>query len=282
MVTNCIDSISIGNNLLFEDLYSLDFSDVDVQHGINRDQWFQLFALRRRLENITFDVPLYAAIYDTSGTCARDQYLSDSAAIICAKATEAEYFSLLLFGTDSLMSGEYEYRIDNGPRKVIYALRTIADLPLYTRWFIQKLQMSEADFFSLWERAFPLLLKSDGLTFRRFNGTYESLREEVIGHLGFLNDHFLKLWQQCNMDFPLFARKAKSEHGVDFSNESSKTRKSTKKMKQREATFSQKPVTCEIHTKLSPTINRIHIHPPKADIGGEKILIGIFVDHLNT
>lgn len=285
MVPSSIESISIGNNLLFQDFYTFDFSQFDVQYGINKDLWLRLLVLRSRFENFHIPKALNASIYDKSGACVREKYLSHTAAIIFNKTEEADYFVLLCFGFNDT-AGEYEIHINECSCKAVYALLTKDDLPNYTRWMIQKCQLSEDEFFSFWERAFPRLQKSDDLTFRRFEGTYESLRQEVIKHLSFLNDHFIQLWQQCNMYFPCFKRRAKSEYGIDFSNESHNTRKSAKKMKLREAIFSHKqasePVICEIHTKISPTINRIHLHPPITEISGDKVLIGIFVDHLNT
>jgi hypothetical protein len=284
-VPDCMDAYSIGKGLIFEDLYSFDFSDIDSKHNIDRDQLLRLVVLRGKLESIPVNEALFVTTYNKLGLCVRPSCLSDTAAIINANTEDNEHFTLLVMMSDSLKSGEYEYHVEHTPRKEIYILHSKDNLPSHTRWFIQKLQMPESDFFSLWTRAFPLLLKSDDLSFQRFNGDYDSLRNDVIKHLGFLNDYFLKLWQECNMDFFSFMRKAKSEHGIDFSNESVKTRKSHRKMKKREAMFSQfsqKPVICEIHTKISPTTNRIHIHPPKVEIDSEKILIGIFVDHLET
>lgn len=281
-VPDCVDSYSIGKNLLFQDVYSFDFSHGDTQFGIDRDKWMRLFILRGKLENIAVNAALEVTVCDKSGVCSRTKSLSDTATIVNSKTKNGEPFSILAMGCASLKPGEHEYHIDNESCKEIYVLLSRDDIPANTRWLIQKLQLPEDGFFSLWSRAFPSLLKSDDLSFRRFNGGYNLLRDEVIRHLSFLNDHFINLWQQCNMDFPCFVRRAKSEYSIDFSNESSNTRKSPQKMRQRKAMFACKSVNCEIHTKINPTINRIHIHPPKPEIGGEKILIGIFVDHLET
>jgi hypothetical protein len=83
------------------------------------------------------------------------------------------------------------------------------------------------------------------------------------------------------MDFATFKRKAKAGFGIDFSNESVKTRGS-KHMKLREASFAGKIVICELHSKLTRQINRIHFHPPIDSVEKGKMLIGIFVDHLKT
>ena len=83
------------------------------------------------------------------------------------------------------------------------------------------------------------------------------------------------------MNFVCMHRKAKS-FGIDLSIEGDITRKSQSKMAQRIAQFSNKNVKCELHTKLRWDKNRIHFHPPIETIGGKRVLIGIFVDHLEV
>lgn len=72
-----------------------------------------------------------------------------------------------------------------------------------------------------------------------------------------------------------------SSRGVGgISRESVKTRKNADAIRLREVEFNGGRVMCEWHTKLNPQIDRIHFA-----FGSEfkdKILIGIFVDHLPT
>ncbi|MHB8848542.1 MAG: hypothetical protein ACYC43_08880 [Burkholderiales bacterium] len=279
IVANTIDSIEIGDTLFFYDLYSADFNDSDMWHGLDRDTLSRLTMLRSRLETIYVN-PLAAKLNNLSGQCICVQETSGAAAIANTMADEAKYFVWLLVGPKGGEAGEYSLCFENIPFARIYTIRADGDLSSYARWLIREFSLSEDDFFSLWERAFPSLLKSDDLSFRRFQGTYISLRNDVLNHLAFLNDHFLMLWNECRMDFFTFKTKAKAAYSVDFSNESGNTRKSTKKMNERIAKFMATNVLCELHTKIQPTMNRIHFHPPIQIIGANKILVGIFVDHL--
>ena len=104
----------------------------------------------------------------------------------------------------------------------------------------------------------------------------------MIRHLSFLNDEFMSIFELHKNNVYELTRIAKSQFGIDFSNESPNTRSSKSKMKQRNANFSGNEVTCEMHTKLSSTINRIHFHPPIEKLGKGRVLIGLFVDHLDT
>ena len=50
-------------------------------------------------------------------------------------------------------------------------------------------------------------------------------------------------------------------------------------MKQRDAVFEGKTYRCEWHSKIEPHRNRIHFFPPPV---GSEIVVGLFVDHLDT
>ena len=281
LTPSTIDSVDIGKNLFFYDLYSAEFDQSDKWNGIDRDTLERFLLLRRRLETID-SAPSVAQLCNLSGQCIWAQSASGAASVAQAMAAETSYFAWLLIGPNGGDFGEYSLRFSNGADTRIYALRSSKELPLYARWLIKEFAQVEDDFFFLWERAFPSILKSDDLSFRRFQGTYINLRDDVTKHLAFLNDHFESLWNECNMDFAIFKARAKSAFDVDFSNESTQTRNSSKKMNERNAAFNGMIVRCELHTKIQPTVNRIHFHPPKSEIGGSKILVGIFVNHLST
>jgi len=282
-VPDSIELVKISDDLFFYDLYSIDFSQSDTCGNLDRDTLERLLALRRKLNTISVANLVPVSLCEVTGGDAREACISGVAEIIISqKAAGAECFALLLVGTSTPMSGEYNLHIGGKLSNKIYTLRFTSDLPLYARWLIRNFSQSEDDFFSLWERAFPLLFKSDDLTFHNFDGTYMTLHNDVLKHLVFLNDNYLQLWCECDNDFPCIKRKAKSGYEIDFSNESVSTRSSKSKMKKRTARFSMNEVVCELHTKISYDKNRIHFHPPIGKIGGDKILIGIFVDHLET
>lgn len=281
-VPSSIEFIQIGEDLIFYDLYDVDFSQSDKSGDLDRDTLERFLALRKQLDTIDITVSLPASLCDPSGACVREVHESGTAEIIVQKKIAGgECFALLFAGQNGPEVGEGEYilHIDGNPHNNFYALRIPCDLQFYARWLIRNFSQSEEDFFILWDRAFPLLLKSNDLTFKRFEGNYLGLYKNVLNHLAFLNDDFLKIWLGCHEDFVCFQRKAKSL-GINLSNEGDNTRKSKRKMKQRIASFSNRDVVCELHTKLNYDKNRIHFHPPIAAIGGANVLVGIFVEHL--
>lgn len=282
-VPDSIETIQISGDLFFYDLYNVDFSQSDQPGDLDRDTLEIFLALKRRLDTISDSNPIRASLHELSGGCSRNECVSGAAEIIFRqKEAGGECFALLLVGSNGPVAGEYHLYIDGEPSNKIFVLRSSSDLPLYARWLIQDFSQSGDDFFSLWERAFPLLLRSNSLTFQRFDGAYKTLHNDVLKHLAFLNDGYSQLCCECNNDFNCIKSKAKSGYEVDFSNESVKTRGSKKKMKTRAAIFSNVEVICELHTKIRYNKNRIHFHPPVRAIGGKKVLIGIFVDHLET
>ena len=281
-VPDSIELIQISEDLLFYNLYEVDFSNSDISGDLDRDSLQRFLALRNKLDTVPIKNGLSSSLYNSSGACVREVCVSGSTEIIVHRQIKGEIcFALLLIGPNGPVAGEYHLNIEGKLSNKIYALRSTSDLLLYARWLIQNISQTEEDFFFLWGRAFPLLLMSNGLTFKRFEGNYQALHNDVLNHLAFLNDDFPHIWRECNEDFVCFQRTAKSS-GINLSNEGDNTRKSTRKMKQRVASFPKGDVVCELHTKLSYDKNRIHFHPPIKAIGGENVLIGIFVDHLEV
>lgn len=140
--------------------------------------------------------------------------------------------------------------------------------------------LPEQDFYRFVDRAFPHLIFHPDLSFRRFEGSYLELRNLIIHHLGALNDHFLDEYRTLSAagrvgDIESYF----SLRGVGgVSRESVKTHKNVGAMRLREVEFNGIRVICEWHTKLKPNVDRIHF--AFGDEFGDKILIGIFVDHL--
>lgn len=156
------------------------------------------------------------------------------------------------------------------------------ELPPFWRELYELENISEEEFYRLVDRAFPNLIFHPNLSFRRFEGSYLDLRQGIIQHLGALNDYFLEQYESLSAagrigDIESYF----SLRGVGgVSRESANTRRNAKVMRLREVEFNGTHVVCEWHTKLKPNVNRIHFA-----FGGEfkdKILIGIFIDHLPT
>lgn len=134
----------------------------------------------------------------------------------------------------------------------------------------------EAQFFEVARRAFPRLRFAPNLSFRRFDGTYASLREQVVEHLSALNDRFREALEAAHG----MSHEVSAAVGIDISIEG-ETRGSETLMRLRDVEYQGQVYRCEWHSKLEPHRNRIHVHP--GDEGTEGcVLIGIFVDHLQT
>jgi len=158
-----------------------------------------------------------------------------------------------------------------------------ADIKYFWRSLYKLEKVAESGFLELTTRAFPDLDFCPDLTFRRFEGSYQDLMPEVVKHLSVLNDHFLSAYRACN-GLPHDLEATLGAAGCPgVSPESPKTHSNERLMKQRDVTYLGRTVRCEWHTKIQPHRNRIHFAAGDAyDAAWKRILIGIFVDHLDT
>jgi hypothetical protein len=156
-----------------------------------------------------------------------------------------------------------------------------SETPPFWRRIYEFENIIEDNFFTLTNRAFPNLVFHPDLTFRRFHGSYRELRGQVVHHLGILNDHFIREYRTAAASGRVSdIAQIFGAHGVGgISAESVRTRANARAMRQRQVEFEGENVCCEWHTKIRPDVNRIHF----AFGGrlGDKVLIGIFVDHLD-
>jgi len=140
----------------------------------------------------------------------------------------------------------------------------------------------ESSFFGLADRAYPELLFHPDLTFRRFRHAYNEIRGQVVRHLGALNDYFLDAYRSAlAAGRPSDVEAYFGSLGIGgVSAESVKTHRNSSAMRLRDVEFDGRQVRCEWHTKLRPEVDRIHF--AFGEQFGEKVFIGIFVDHLPT
>lgn len=272
-----IDECAIGEDLRFQDIYSFEYAELDHHFGIDRDLHLRLLRIRGQIDLMN-EEPVQAEILSSDGKVIRSSFPSSLASLLL----KAEIRHPALLTLDRSLYPEAVVLASEKEKWPIFFISSSADLPLYFRWLVVEAKPDEGAFFQLWTSAFPKLLRADNLSFRRFSTSYEEILPQVVKHLSFLNDDFETLWVASNRDFPKFMQTAKSKCSIDFSNESSKTRNSPKKMRLREAHFSGEVVTCELHSKITRTTNRIHFHPSIDGKFGGKLLVGIFVDHLET
>lgn len=113
-----------------------------------------------------------------------------------------------------------------------------------------------------------------------FDGAYADLRDRGVTVLAGLCDHFAHEYARCH-GLPRDIQAAMGRHHVDLSPESPNTRGSQRLMRQREKICERTPFTCEWRAKREAHRNRIHFAVPSPLLDG-KILVGIFVNHLDT
>lgn len=147
----------------------------------------------------------------------------------------------------------------------------------FYRWIYAVENIDETHFFELATLAFPHLRFAEGVSFRRFEGTYSDLRDEVVQLLAKICDEFTPAYA---------AHYGRSDDvsaamGIDISNESPTTRGSEHLMRERDAVFRGRVYRCEWHAKVEPHRNRIHIHPGD-EASDNCVVVGMFVKHLPT
>lgn len=143
--------------------------------------------------------------------------------------------------------------------------------------------LSDPDAFLLHAaEAFPNLLFASDLPtqLRRFSRPVAQMMPEIVRHLGALNDHAAAVFDG-NPDPDTVARRMAALAGVTMSPESPNTRANARAWRQREITYDGRRIRCAWHMKIEPTIDRIHFHPGRPDLGGKPI-VGIFAKHLDT
>lgn len=140
--------------------------------------------------------------------------------------------------------------------------------------------VGEPDFFDHAREAFPQLLFADSLSFRKFDGTYAEMRDWVVRVLSVVHDHFADALV-AHSGQPHDIQAALGRFGLDLSPESPNTRSKPGIMKQRDVEYDGESYRCEWHGKKERHRNRVHFSLPQPRLGG-RILIGIFVDHLDT
>jgi len=157
----------------------------------------------------------------------------------------------------------------------VHFVAQATDHPPFYRTICSMESLDEDAFLVIAEKAFPDLRFAEGLTFRRFEGSYHDVFPSVVRHLGALNDKFVEAYRREGGH----SERISTHIGIDVSKEGSQTRASDSLMKQRDALFEGTTYRCEWHSKIEPHRNRIHFCPPP--VGGV-IVVGLFVDHLDT
>lgn len=154
----------------------------------------------------------------------------------------------------------------------------------FYRSIIEIENLAESAYIAHARLAFPDLYFIPGIEqqFRRFDHGYHELREDITRHLSALNDHFREVFQRNRFQEDPVCREFTARFAVSMSTESPNTRRNRTAMAQRNVLVNNEQLSCVWHTKLRPTIDRIHFHPGNENVAGGRIVIAIFVNHLMT
>jgi hypothetical protein len=143
--------------------------------------------------------------------------------------------------------------------------------------------VSEANFFEIASAAFPsLIFCSERVRFNRFHHNYDEIRRLVIKHLGALNDDFCDQINNFKGNQANVSSHFSAVHGIDMSQESSRTHNNSRAMDERRVIIEGVEYMCEWHTKLFPTIDRIHFCMDVRLENQHRVIVGIFTSHLAT
>ncbi|WFE43331.1 hypothetical protein [Verrucosispora sp. WMMD1129] len=162
----------------------------------------------------------------------------------------------------------------------IFFLAGTSDTIEYWQLVLSRERIAFEQFFTVAKRAFPKLAFHPDLDFRRFRAPYDEVYNWVVLALTVINN-FLTASFESRKGVRQAVQADIASYGVDVSPESSQTHKNTRAINQRTVKYDGVAYLCEWHAKRTWNTDRIHFTTPRAFPGGQ-ILIGIFVDHLDT
>ncbi|MET9176976.1 hypothetical protein ABZX88_01940 [Kitasatospora aureofaciens] len=162
----------------------------------------------------------------------------------------------------------------------MHVLRLPDDMPGFWRGLLTHENVPAERFFTFVGDAFPGLLFANSLRLHNFKGTYADVLPWLVKLLGALDDHFTRTLAECGGDQKQVVRRFDAL-GLDISPESPNTKKNVKAWEQRNVDFDGGTYRCEWHGKRLWDRDRVHFSLPIAAYD-DRILIGIFVEHLAT
>ncbi|MFC1431167.1 hypothetical protein ACEZDB_10960 [Streptacidiphilus sp. N1-3] len=192
--------------------------------------------------------------------------------LLAPYATEPDWQSGWLTFTRMTEAGQDELKL--------HLLRLREDIPVFWRGLLTHENVPPERFFNFTESAFPRLLFADSLRFHHFKGNYAEVLPWLVKLLGAIDDQFTRTLAECGGDQTQVVRRF-SALGLDISPESPNTKKNAKAWEQRNVSYGEGTYRCEWHGKRLWDRDRVHFSLPIASYD-DRILIGIFVEHLAT
>lgn len=170
--------------------------------------------------------------------------------------------------------------VDCESEKMALVFKTTVTNQAARAWRLSFLDQSSepgSEIQELTEEMFPSLVFSSSAWsgLGRIPGDPQDTNQNLIKHLGVLNDDASRIWKTHELTSERQAHLRAL--GVDSSPESPRTHKNKKAMEARVFSFEDRDIACEWHTKLRPEIGRIHF-----SVEETTTYIGLITDHLPT
>ncbi|MFG6491281.1 hypothetical protein [Microbacterium sp. P03] len=126
------------------------------------------------------------------------------------------------------------------------------------------------------EKLFPRVHFATGAWTRAADALPRGMSPAVLlHHIGVLNDHAQRIWRD-HVDTRMREQQLGSL-GIEASLDSPSTHKNKAAMDERKFVVDGVTVTCEWHTKITPTEGRVHFTVQEG-----RVIVGTIVDHLTT
>jgi hypothetical protein len=230
----------------------------------------------------TWDTDEDTDVPDTVYVAGRERELAWTLGHALRRTLNGHTMACLVFPADDAVASGWQPVASpaGGAEAKLYFLRSAPELTVFWRGLYERENVPEHIFPVLATDAFPGLVLAGSLSFRKFDGTYRELRSWVVKVLGVLDDHFADALER-HAGLPDQIQAELGRFGIDLSPESPNTRAKERVMRQRDVEHDGETYRCEWHAKQHPARNRVHFTLPEQRLGG-RILVGIFVDHLDT
>ncbi|MDT0443588.1 hypothetical protein [Streptomyces johnsoniae] len=227
----------------------------------------------------TWDTEQATHVPDEVTVAGRTRQLAWSLGHALRSALEGHHIACLVFPVDEAPGGWQAVASAAGGTEVFF-VRGDADLTTFWRGLYKRENVPERAFHALAVDAFPALVLAPALSFGKSDGDYRTLRSWVTQVLAVVNDHFTDALQR-HAGLPAKVQAELGHHGIDLSPESPNTRAKPAVIRQRQVEHEGETYDCQWHAKQHRARNRVHFSLPEPRLGG-RILIGIFVGHLDT
>jgi len=239
----------------------------------------------KTLAGAPFHEILYHNFNEMRDTIIQIQKLIDRADIYPDTADDNHALAKLISdGFGAIVStGPLETDMSWNPSRM-HKIASKKEIPDFLRRAFINDKKTEKDLVQFIPYMYPALIFAEHPCFKKLSLPFSSTIANLISHLSYLNDYANLHFNRNHQDHEIIA--LAGSQGVSMSPEGPRTRSNNRAMREREITIQNVKIMCEWHTKLTPTTGRIHFNAKSNRLDdikriiGEKVLVGLFVDHL--